>query len=292
MTLILSFVLFPERNELTMQKVVGAAIFFTGLIVQLLGHTKYMQYLCSCSSGGSSSGSGDVYSGEGGSGKLFSASSNDSFVGLGSPISTSDNSIKGKEGLFDLEDRSNDNRGIAMRENSNNLEWEAFSYGQNIAHEPNLTFKGAKGTIKRSGSDAFIYTPKGVEPDSSVYKRFNSSNNSSTKNAATSFTTVSAITSSSGSSSGNSNSGISSSTNKVAINSSTPASYYPTTTINNNNNNNNNNNSKTLTLVDEEETRSDDLYTDTHYNKTRDTIQFLNGDSGGWSKHAFWSVHI
>jgi len=47
MTLALSFALFPERNELTNQKIVGACIFFSGLIVQLLSQTKYMQSLLS-----------------------------------------------------------------------------------------------------------------------------------------------------------------------------------------------------------------------------------------------------
>lgn len=43
LTLTLSFALFPERNELNFQKVVGACIFFSGLVLQLLSQSKYVQ---------------------------------------------------------------------------------------------------------------------------------------------------------------------------------------------------------------------------------------------------------
>ena len=280
--------LFPERNELTVQKIVGAAIFFTGLIVQLLGQTKYMQYLCSCSS--SSINSGGSGSGDGG-GKLFSGNSRENPVGLGS---SSDNCIKGESDSFDLEGSydSNGGSGSGSGDATNkgddgiNLEWEAFNYGQNI--DPNPTTMVANKSIS-GGNDGPIHTPKGNEPISpSVYKRFSSSNSVSNKTTTTNTRSATTNTNTNTTSSG---------INSGAININRAvgsSSYYHTHSSHYNN--------TMRTLMDEEETRSDDLNADTYTNGSsmnRDTYLFLsrssssreshlllNGDSSGRLKYA------
>ncbi|RYY86529.1 hypothetical protein EON63_05560, partial [archaeon] len=39
LTISLSYIMFPERNELTLYRVIGAAVFFSGLVVRMVSHT-------------------------------------------------------------------------------------------------------------------------------------------------------------------------------------------------------------------------------------------------------------